>query len=111
MLDDQALFNLSRDIIDNKIWPKLKLFLDNDREWYINLNNYITEEWVIINEIKVDKPLLDIDEDEEGQISVVCLNGIIDKMNITDEEFYKDYDKFDLDKLGDIVTYYIYIYK
>ena len=105
MLDDQDLFNLSRNIINNKIWPKLKLFLDNDRKWYINLNNYILEEWIIINEIKVDEPLLD--NDEEAKITGFCLDILIDKMNITDYDFYKHCDEVKWDRLDEILGYYI----
>jgi len=107
MLDEQDLLNLARNIINNKIWIKLKLFLDNDRKWYINLNNYILEEWIIINEIKVDEPLLD--SDEEAKIIEFCLDGLIDKMNINDDDFYKHCDKINWDRLDEILGYYICI--
>ena len=102
---DKMCHEVATDIINNIFWIKLQPTIQNNLNWYDNLNNFLVTEWDRLQ--TTDDTQHQFNDNEQHMIIQDAMDLLLDKLNVDSDDFEDHEQDVDWMKFDDIIGYYL----
>ena len=102
---DKMCHEVATDIINNIFWIKLQPTIQNNLNWYDNLNNFLVTEWDRLQ--TTDDTQDQFNDNEQHMIIQDAMDLLLDKLNVDSDDFEDHEQDVDWMKFDDIIGYYL----
>ena len=102
---DKMCYEVAKQIINQIFWIKLQPTIQNNLNWYDNLNNFLVTEWDRLQ--TTDDTQDQFNDNEQHMIIQDSMDLLLDKLNVDSDDFEDHEQDVDWMKFDDIIGYYL----